>query len=85
MTLYKFFKRESLLPKPDGPLSAIVPSRSISAANKEVEQLLDVELEVSVSVGKRRGWYNFFSPVEKAEFGKRAVEHGVTATIRYWK
>ena len=52
MTLHQFFKRESLLPKPDGPLSAIVPSKSIAAANKEVEKLLDLEPEASASVGK---------------------------------
>ena len=29
--------------------------------------------------------YNFFSPEEKAEIGKRTAEHGVTDTIRYWE
>ena len=33
---------------------------------------------------KRRGNYQFFSPKEKAELGKRAAEYGITSTIRYF-
>ena len=38
MALYKYFQRvESVLPLPDGPLSAKVPASSIAAANKAVK------------------------------------------------
>ena len=36
MSLFKYFQTKSSLPKPDGPLSTVVPSSSIVAANKEV-------------------------------------------------
>ena len=41
MSLFKYFQTKSSLPKPDGPLSTVVPSSSIVAANKEVKQALD--------------------------------------------
>ena len=42
MALFRYFKRESnahcsSLPKPDGPLSDVVPAVSIVAANKEMK------------------------------------------------
>ena len=66
MALFKFFKRDSPLPKPDGPLSAVVPSTSIAAANRKVEHLLKAEAK---EPGKR-GRYDFFTPEEKAQIGR---------------
>ena len=80
MAVFKFFKCDSPLPKPDGPLSAVVPSTSIAAANREVEHLL----KAVVKEPGKRGRYDFFTPEGKAQIGKRAAEHGVTATIRFW-
>ena len=37
MSLYNYFKPASVLPSPDGPLSKIVPSSSIQAANEAVQ------------------------------------------------
>ena len=41
MSLLKYFQKNPTLPKPDGPLSSVVPSSTIAAANKEVKQVLD--------------------------------------------
>ena len=35
--------------------------------------------------GKTRGPYTKFTPEQKAEIGKRAAEHGVVATVRYYE
>ena len=47
-TLFKYFKQSGpavedskVLPKPDGPLTFLVPSSSITAANKEVKAVLN--------------------------------------------
>ena len=39
LSLYKFFKRESVLPKPSGALSRVIPSSCIEAANKTVKDI----------------------------------------------
>ena len=79
MALYKYFApAKPSLPKPDGPLSAVVPSSSIAAAKKEVTKVLEEELDTPKSA---RGEYEHFTPEEKAQIGKRAAEHGVTATF----
>ena len=39
MALYKYFEKASVLPNPDGPLSARVPSSAIAEANKRVQTL----------------------------------------------
>ena len=41
MALLQYFKKSSLLPNPNGPLSERMPSSSIASANKEVKNLLD--------------------------------------------
>ena len=101
MALLKYFKRiepkksekiDEVLPKTDGPLSTLMPTSAIEAANKAVrDTLLDSETSAVTetdggndSVTKRRGNYQFFSPKEKAELGKRAAEYGITSTIRYF-
>lgn len=89
MALYKYFKREpSVLPDPNGCLSKVIPSSSISEANKEVKPLLDttqsVEPCMSAPVKLTRGHYHVFNEEEKAMIAKRAAEFGVTNTIRYF-
>lgn len=86
MSLHKYFKREvkektqNPLPSPNGPLKEIVPSSIISAVNKEVEEVLE-----KGSRPKERGHYAKFTPSQRALIGKRAVEHGVTASMRYFQ
>ena len=43
MALLNYFQpATSMLPKPDGPLSRVIPASSIAAANKEVKKVLDL-------------------------------------------
>ena len=101
MALLKYFKRiepkksekiDAVLPKTDSPLSTLMPTSAIHAANKAVRvTLLDTESpSVTEADGgndgatKCRGNYQFFSPKEKAELGKRAAKYGITSTIRYF-
>ena len=43
MVLFSYFQRvDSVLPKPDGPMSMIVPVSTITAANKEEEKVLEL-------------------------------------------
>ena len=86
MSILKYFKRESKLPNPAGPLSKVVPSEGIKAANKEVASCMNLTPEevpsASVSATSR-GTYERFTADEKAQIAKRASEHGVAATARY--
>ena len=56
MALLKYFKpiNRSTLPLPSGPLSEIVPSSSIEAANKEVESIVS-QVEKSSSENDPEG------------------------------
>ena len=49
MALFSYFQRvHSILPKPDGPLSTAVPVSTITAANKEVEKVLELSSTTEV-------------------------------------
>ena len=88
MALLQYFKKVNVdkgypgnLPDPQGELSKEVPSSSISAANAEVAAVQ------SSAVGAKagcRGTYLKMSAEKKAEIGRRAAEHGVLATVRYY-
>ena len=81
MALYRYLKQQSKdkLPDPRGPLSRKLPPASIASANKEVRRvILDPEPVKGV-----KGLYTKLTAEQKAVIGKRAAEHGVTATIRY--
>ena len=86
MALLRYFQRaDPLLPKPDGPLSTVVPSSSITAANKEVKQAPDLSDGARGKASDpmpKHGKYEHYTGTEKAQIGKRAAEHGVTATIQ---
>ena len=88
MALYKYFSRanSSSLPDPSGPLSAKMPSSSISAANKMVQPILDrlKDGATSTTTRKKHGHYKHFSAEEKARIAKRAAECGVINTVRYY-
>ena len=70
---------DTKLPDPRGPLSKEVPSTAIAAANGEVKHVVELQRR------KTRGPYTKFTPEQKAEIGKRAAEHGVAATVRYFE
>ena len=83
MSIEKGFTRlpssqEKILPRPRGSLSLSVSSRAIAAANKEVTRVLQQQ-QHSTTV-KQRGRYNKYSPKERAEIGKYALQHGISAT-----
>ena len=44
MALLKYFKKATVLPNPEGPLSDPIPPAAISSTNKEVEDLVMREL-----------------------------------------
>jgi len=66
------------LPDPNGDLSKIVPSSAIRAANESVRELLREKR------GARKAPYSILTPAQRYAIGKRAAEHGVMATIRYY-
>ena len=82
LNLFKYFRASSsspqvALPSPDGPLSREVPSTAISAANKEVEEVI-----ASDSVTKKRGSYQKYTPNKKATIGNYALINGTSAALR---
>ena len=85
MALFHYFnkaeKEKDNLPDPDGPLSKTVPRSSIAAANSKVRVVL--QSSQSTAGSKKRGSYAKYTPEQKAVFGKRAAEHGVTAAVRH--
>ena len=82
-SLFHYFKRESVLPSPTGPLSKEVPATAISAANKEVvECLKHSEDEDGV---KKRGAYQKYSGTDKARIGNYAAAKGTSAAVRHFE
>ena len=88
MSLLKYFN--SILPHPNGPLSQSVRFSSIAAASKAVEGILspgsvieDTKLGTQ-HPDRTRGSYEQFTAEEKERIGKRAAEHGVASTVRYF-
>ena len=65
-------------------------SSSIAAANKAVEGILsggsvmEENKPGTQQPDRTRGSYEQFTAEEKARIGKRAAEHGVTSTVRYF-
>ena len=81
MALLKYFKKTSLLPNPNGPLSERMPSSSITSANKEVQSELNSDGE---TLGSKRGHYARYSDEERTQVAKRASEMGVTNSLRFF-
>ena len=85
MSILKYMrpvKRKQDLPDPSGPLSELIPLTAIASANAKVLEALEEGEEVKK---KPRGPYSSLTPAQKYEIGKRAAEHGVTASIRFYK
>ena len=76
------------LPDPNGTLSKIVPPSAIKLANDEVSKA--VEGVPGMTTAKPHGThsrpnkYLILTPAQWFEVGKRAAEHGVTASLRYF-
>ena len=85
MSILNYFrpvKQKLDLPDPSGPLSKL-PSTAIASANVKVLAALEDGEEMKKKVS--RGPYLSLTPAQKYEIGKRAAEHGVTASIRLYK
>ena len=81
-SLYHYFKSNSPLPSPNGPLSREVPAIAISKANKEVTKVLkDSEGKDGV---KSRGTYQKYTSKDKVMIGNYAVMHGTSAAPRHF-
>uniref|UniRef100_A0A1X7U5E1 Uncharacterized protein n=1 Tax=Amphimedon queenslandica TaxID=400682 RepID=A0A1X7U5E1_AMPQE len=77
--MYKYFRRiqDDKLPDPFRPLSAKVPSQTITKTNQQVKEVL--------SCAKKRGTYNKIYAEDKAPIGKYASEHSVAKAVRKFK
>ena len=98
MSILKYLKSQpktsdDKLPDPNGALSKTVPPLAIMKANEEIskirEQQQDMTRGTSVScTSKGRSdsvkKYLILTPAQRFEVGKRAAEHGVTASLRYF-
>ena len=91
--LFNYFKRESSLPCPSGPLSKTVPSAMIQAANDSVLSVISTAEGSSegssegsapeCSDGKKCSPYIKLASKDKARIANYAITHGTTAAIRY--
>ena len=84
MSILKYvrpLKQKPDLPDPSGCLSEQIPSTAIASANVKVLEALKCGEEKKK---RPRGPYLSLTPSQKYEIGKRAAEHGVTASIRYY-
>ena len=84
MALYRYFQtshKSTTLPDPRGPLSRLVPSSSIVSANEKVK---DLWKNKESTAGRKGTRYLKISQELKAEIGRRAAEHGMAATVRFY-
>ena len=69
MSIRDYFKKlpiSSSLPSPQGELALSVPSRAISAANREVLKVLEAQTSAGTAKRKQRGPYRKYSAKERA-------------------
>ena len=79
MSAYSSRKR---LPNPQGSLSLSIPPRAIAAANRAVTRVM--QLQSSANKGKRRGKYIVYSPEQRAEIRRYAMQNGVVSTRQFF-
>ena len=82
MTLLKFLKLDPVkkrLPHPSGPLSTIIPSSSIAAANEEMKMIVTAGEDK-----KEWGPYVKFSSEAKLIIARYAAENGITVSLRHF-
>ena len=71
---------ESMLACLPGPLLQSMPASTIVAANMSVSKYIE-----RTSQSSKQGKYQRYSDTERAEIGRRAVEMGITPTIKYYE
>ena len=74
MALLKYLRPLEEMLDPSGPLSSVIPSKTIVEVNKEVREAKIKE--------KKRGEYTRLTQKEKAMIAKYASEHGVTKAVK---
>ena len=82
MSILKYFcpiKQTLDLPDLDGSLSKNMPHLAVSSANAKATDVLEKQ------TSSTRGPYLMLTPAQKYQIGKRAVECGTTAAIRYYQ
>ena len=88
MSIRKYFKpvkKDVSLPNPHGPLSSKVPPGAIEAANDRVSETVKPSGSGSGNTSNTaRGPYTKLTPAQRLMIGKRASEHGTTATMKYF-
>ena len=82
MSIRDYFKPAIDLPNPEGPLKEEIRPSTIRDVNKKLSPVIQRELQPTG--GRSREPYVKLTPEQKALIGRRAAEHGVTATIRYY-
>ena len=80
LDIRRFFKSRHGLPDPNGSLSGDISSAVIASANAEVEKLLNDDC-IKKNV---RGPYKKYSAKDRAEIGKYASQHGLTAAAGHF-
>ena len=87
MSIRKYFKpvqKGVSLPNRHGPLSSKVPPRAIEAANDRVSEIIKPSRSGSGNTSNTaRGPYTKLTPAQRLMIGKRASEHGTTATVNH--
>ncbi len=83
MSILAYFKPTVIMPNPDGPLKYEIRPSTIREVNKKVSSIIVQSSSTAAGGTRPREPYIKLTPVQKAMIGRRAAEHGVTATIRY--
>ena len=82
-SISKLFRRISL-PNPHGQLSSKVLPGAIEAANDRVSEIIKPSGSSSGNTSNTaRGPYTKLTPAQRLMIGKRASEHGTTATVNH--
>ena len=78
-------KIDTVLPKPDGPLSSVMPMSSIESANVAVKKVMltasCVTEDDEIDGCKHRATHQNFTSKDRLELGKRV---GIKSTVRYF-
>ena len=90
MALLKYFAKSKSLPDPNGPLSSKLKPETIDSANRKVSALLASTGSSSAkddgSGQRSRGSYMKFTPEQKAQVARYALESGnKRAIVKYSK
>ena len=72
-SILRYYQRKTDTGRLPAPLTSVIPPDA-NAANREVQAILDES--------RKRGLYGKYTPKERAEVGRFAVENGILATVR---